>query len=623
MDFFKKTDRSLSRLLILGISLFFVVYEVLRAARVPFTPDEAGTFRKFVSTNVLAVFSFGSANNHFLNTVLTKFFYGLAGSSELVLRLPNLLAYVIYLVSAFLLLERCVKNRILVVCGFLLLNVNPYVLDFFSLSRGYGLSLGFLMAGLYFFFSFLEETASRDPRGLRHLYLSLAALSLAVLSNFVLLNAYLSLVIFSFIVLAILNSRERFGRPAAQPPFVKRSRRRILPALLILAAVLFNLSVVSQDFGLAGRFFEPVAVKITGLDDKDKAQMKVLRIDSQNLEGELPNTDDLWKMEDTIYFKAIKFRCPPGLLSKIKRIEIRIGPQKFSYDAVDIKRFQVYDVEGYAVFMAKKAVSLKRSMIPAFRAMINWRGDSIFLEALPWRILLVTGIAALVIGLIYGLGRLLGRWRILTVEQFRPLALTTILLGLFTGYPLAILKRSGELYYGGQNGFIRDTVFSLIHNSFYGASYFPWQEQAAGLFILLSILCFLIVLFVHYWKNALSSSLPGFSVLSLLVFVSVLTITERFLFGNPYLLGRTGLFLIPLYTLLLIFLAQYAGRLKRRLGVVATALLVIITFLTAYHFCQTANTALTVDWEREAIILGRLARSTDVLDTPTFYGYMK
>lgn len=602
-------ERICSHLLILGLSVFFVIYEVLRAARVPFTPDEAGTFRKFVSTNVLAVFSFGSANNHFLNTVLTKFFYGLAGSSELVLRLPNLLAYVVYLVSAFLLLERFVKNRILVVSGFLLLNVNPYVLDFFSLSRGYGLSLGFLMAGLYFFFSFLEETASRDPRGLRHLYLSLAALSLAVLSNFVLLNIYLSLVFFSFIVFAIQNSRERLGRPAAQSPFGKRPRRRILPALLVLAAVLFNFSVMSQDFGLAGRFFEPVAVKITGLDDKDKAQMKVLRIDTQNLEGELPNTGDLWKTEDTIYFKAIKFRCPPGLLSKIKRIEIRIGPQKFSYDAVDIKRFQVYNVEGYAVFMAKKAVSLKRSLIPAFRAMINWRGDSIFLGALLWRILLVAGIAGLVIGLIYGFGRLLGGWRILTAEQFRPLALTTILLGLFTGYPLAILKRSGELYYGGQNGFIRDTVFSLIHNSFYGASYFPWQEPLIAFLILSSILCFLIVLFVQMRKGSLTKARPGLSVLAILFLSSIFTISQRVLFGHPYLLGRTALFLIPLFTLLLLFLTQSLSRLKRSLSFIAVSLLVIVAILSLYHFYRTANTSMTVDWVRESNIVSQLEGS--------------
>jgi len=610
-------------LLILGFSFFFIIYEVLRAVRVPFTPDEAGTFRKFVSTNILAVFSFASANNHFLNTLLTKFFYALFGPSELALRLPNLLAYLVYLVFAFLLLQRFAKTRILVVCGFLLLNLNPYVLDFFSLSRGYGLSLGFLMAGLYFFFLFLGDMASGEPRDLRDLYISLAAVSLAVLSNFVLLNVYLSLVFFSFMAFVVLNGRERVGWSTPRPGSGKRPGRRILLAIFILASVVFNLLVMSQDLGLAGRFFEPVSVRIVGLDDEDRPNMQVLRIDTQNLEGELGRTGDLWKTEDPIYFKAIKFRCPSGLLDKIKRIEIRIGPRKFSYDAVDIKRFQVFYVEGYAVFMAKKAVSLRRSIIPTFRFMINWRGDSIFLEALLWRILLVTGVAGLAAALIYGFGRLLGRRRILAAEQFRPLALTTILLGSFIGYPLAILKRSGELYYGGQNGFIRDTVFSLIHNSFYGASYFPRQEPLIVLLILLSILCFLIVLFIQARKASPTTALPGLSVPAILFLSSIFTILQRFLFGNPYLLGRTALFLIPLFTLLLVFLAQSVGRLKRSLRFIAAALLVVMTVLAAYHFFQTANTALTADWEREAVILGRFDPTTNVLDTPAFYGYMK
>jgi len=619
----KIPKKSLTRLLVLGISLFFIFFEVARAVRVPFTPDEAGTLRKFVSTNILAVFSFGSANNHFLNTLLTKFFYALAGPSEFALRLPNLLAYVVFLIFAFLLLERFVESRLLVVCGFLLLNLNPYVLDFFSLSRGYGLSLGFLMAGLYFFFSFLEETTSAKQGGLRDLYLSLTAVSLAVLSNFVMLNIYLSLAIFAFGFFIILNMRERLDRPGAPPVSGKRPGGRILAGLLILAAVLFNLAVISQDFGLAGRFFEPITVRISGLEDKDRPKMQVLRIDSQNLEGELPRTGDLWKIENPIYFKAIKFRCPPELLSRIMRIEIRIGPQKFAYDAVDIKRFQIFYLDGFAVFMAKKAVSLKRSMIPPFRSMINWRGDSIFLKALFLRILLVTGIAGLVIALVCGIGSLLVSRRILTAEQFRPLALTTILLGLFTAYPLSILKKSGELYYGGQNGFVRDTVFSLIHNSFYGTSYFPRQEQAAGLFILLTILCFLIVLVVYFRKKSMIDTLPGLAVFSLLCLVSALTAGQRYLFGNPYLLGRTALFLIPLFTLLLVFLAHYAGCLKRGLNLVAATLLVAITILAAYHFYRTANTGLTVDWEREAIILGWNDRTTDVLDTPAFYGYMK
>ena len=187
--------------------------------------------------------------------------------------------------------------------------------------------------------------------------------------------------------------------------------------------------------------------------------------------------------------------------------------------------------------------------------------------------------------------------------------MTTILLALFTGYPLAILKRSGELYYGGQNGFIRDTVFSLIHNSFYGASYFPWQEALIGLLILSSVLCFLIVLFVQVRKGSLTNARLGLSVLAILFLSSVFMISQRVLFGNPYLMGRTALFLIPLFALLLIFLTQSLSRLRRGLSVIAVSLLVIVTILSFYHFFRTANTSLTVDWVRESNIVSRLEGS--------------
>src|SRR4029453_7506273 len=103
-----------------------------------------------------SIFNFEVATNHFLNPLFTKASYLAAGGSEIALRLPNLIGYAMFLGYSLLILQRYVRPPI-ATAGFLLLNLNPYVLDFFTLSRGYGLSLGFLMGSLFYVFTFLDE----------------------------------------------------------------------------------------------------------------------------------------------------------------------------------------------------------------------------------------------------------------------------------------------------------------------------------------------------------------------------------------------------------------------------------------------------------------------------------
>ncbi|MCX6578298.1 MAG: hypothetical protein NTV82_18155, partial [Candidatus Aminicenantes bacterium] len=504
-----RIDRALWRLLVLGSSLFFLGYEVARAARSSFTCDEAGSYLDFISPNVLALFNFNSANNHFLNSLLAKISSALGGTSEFVLRLPNLLAYAAYLLFAFLILNRFVKTKIIVLCGYLLLSLNPYVLDYFSLCRGYGLSLGFLMASLFFFFSFLDRTAGPGPSRHRRLRYSLIAASLAVLSNFSLLNIYLSLVIFAFGYFVILNRLDRQGASFAAPVRNPAKSKKFLWPAFILAAVLFNFSSLSQDLNYAGKFFEPVTVRIAGLTGQEKRDIQVLRLDIHNEEEPLTYQDDFWRPETPTYFTAVRFRCPADLMEKIEQIQIRIGPETFSYRAAEIKHLKKNSSKKSVVFSSHDSMALKRSMIPAFKPVINWKGDRALLSYSLRRMLIVLGIFALAIILLVILGRVLARLKILTPSQFRPLALTTWMLAIFIGYPLYILKKAGMLWWGGQESFVRDTVFSLINGSLYGKLYFRGQEWVVFSFLCLILVAFSMLIFVDGRKKLLAERLPG------------------------------------------------------------------------------------------------------------------
>jgi hypothetical protein len=595
----KKLAEVITGLLILGIFLVFIIFLVKRASVASFTIDEAATYLNYLDAHPMTMFSFNSANNHLVNTILAKSFSALAGTSELVLRLPNLLAYAAYFLFSFLILHRVIKNKLLIIPGCLLLSLNPYVLDFFSLCRGYGLSLAFLMAALFFFFAFLDWPPQDGPGRARRLRFSLAAAILAVLCNFSLLNVYLSLVIIAFALFIVRGARSR--RAPSDPLQSDRPRHKLaLLTVGILAAVLFNLLVLSQDLTLAERFFEPVTVRITGLDEEDKQHFDVYRLDIKNQERRLVYEGDIWQMDKPGYFKAIKFRCRPDLLNKIKGVEIRIGAKRFVMDAGEMKRSYSLHQKRYAVFYSNYSISLKRSLIPIFRPVMNWKGDTDFLPSLLLRALLVLGIFALAGALLYVLSRFLTRPKILTSGQFRLLASMTLLAAAFTGYPLYILKRSGELYWGGRTGFLRDTVFSLINNSFYGNLYFRGQERVVLLFVCMILVGFSILIFLHFRKRSLGEILPGLSVFAILVLGSLSTILQRVLFDNPYLIGRTGLFLIPLFTLLFLFLFRELARGKAALKAVSISLLWMIACLGTYHFAERANTAMTVEWRSDA-----------------------
>ena len=126
--------------------------------------------------------------NHVLNSVLMKVCRTVLGNSEFVLRLPNLAAHVVFMCFSILWLHAFVGGLWLLP-GFILLNANPYTIEFFSLARGYGLAMTFTMGATYCLHLYMKQPRTRWSA----LAFTLAAF--AVLSNFAWLNLYLSMVV--------------------------------------------------------------------------------------------------------------------------------------------------------------------------------------------------------------------------------------------------------------------------------------------------------------------------------------------------------------------------------------------------------------------------------------------
>lgn len=133
----------------------------LRAFFIPFCHDEIATFFFYVqNNNYLPYSAHVYTNNHVLNSALANICYHLAGSHRFVLRIPNILSFIVlcyglyrhfnYLTSVF---------SKLALVSFFILTFN--FLDFFELCRGYGLSIGFMVLGLSYLLDHFKLKSSK------------------------------------------------------------------------------------------------------------------------------------------------------------------------------------------------------------------------------------------------------------------------------------------------------------------------------------------------------------------------------------------------------------------------------------------------------------------------------
>ncbi len=217
-------------ILLTGMGLLFLWYLFRRAALLSITHDESGT-TDLVTVPVWDIMfspkQFQTANNHILNSLLMKASVSLFGYKEWAVRLPNVLSFVLYFSSAAVLMHRLTGNLLLRLGGVLILCSAHYLLDFFSLARGYGLANAFGMAALVLLLLFFDDKKNK------WLYASFISAALACYANFTWMNLYLGL-------WALLNL-SMLVFPSAEKPIWRPLLRVNIPPLLMA----FLLALVS------------------------------------------------------------------------------------------------------------------------------------------------------------------------------------------------------------------------------------------------------------------------------------------------------------------------------------------------------------------------------------------
>lgn len=225
------------RLAFLAATVLVFCYIVVRAFTVPVIHDEAMTFFVYVETgDFLPYHARWDAGNHFLCTALGWASYRLFGFHLWALRLPSVLAFLLYATYAWKWGQK-LHTTLVRRCFWAALLLLPFLLDFFSLFRGYGLAAAFWSMALFQLSTLLEKPSTKG------LVLTLFAMACAAWSSLNLLALWM----------AVLAITAWFVPVRKQP--IGRSVPRALAWLLLGVAPFLLAAAVARALSIGGALY--------------------------------------------------------------------------------------------------------------------------------------------------------------------------------------------------------------------------------------------------------------------------------------------------------------------------------------------------------------------------------
>ena len=182
----------------LALGLGILTYLIVKSLVMQITCDEAYTVMVLAKQPVWDLITYKSSytNNHILNTLLVKGLLWIFDSTNHSLaRVPNIVAFIFYFYYCLRFSQRYIADNWVSLMFVTVMCCNPYMLDFFALIRGYGISIGLLMGSVYFIARYMLDNHSKS------LPLSMLLAVLSVYAQFATLHFYLGLNLFVFIFL--------------------------------------------------------------------------------------------------------------------------------------------------------------------------------------------------------------------------------------------------------------------------------------------------------------------------------------------------------------------------------------------------------------------------------------
>lgn len=157
---------------------------IIKALTLPVVNDETPTAVNYFHYPIWQIMMYTDnwPNNHILNSLFVKLFIFLFGNSQLVIRLPNLLSFILYGFAIFRINKTVLKiDSVFFLPAALFFISNPYMLDFFSLCRGYGMASALATLSVSYLITGFERSEDK------HIWIAYLASILASYANFTVL----------------------------------------------------------------------------------------------------------------------------------------------------------------------------------------------------------------------------------------------------------------------------------------------------------------------------------------------------------------------------------------------------------------------------------------------------
>ncbi|HET8732842.1 MAG TPA: hypothetical protein VFM45_03610, partial [Anaeromyxobacteraceae bacterium] len=192
-------------------------------------------------------------------------------------------------------------------------------------------------------------------------------------------------------------------------------------------------------------------------------------------------------------------------------------------------------------------------------------------------------------------GILARRWR--AGRSLLPALALSLPAGGAAATALWVFRGQKLLYFGGREGFWKDTVGSLLRVSFYGhlpsgAVLVALQVASAG------VVAACAAVFLRRWRAGDPGSLADFAPYLLLLGCAASSVAAHALLGVRYLISRGALLYYPLFAhALLALLGSARGIALRRVSAFAA---VLLAALVGANLARAANLSYDLTWKNES-----------------------
>jgi hypothetical protein len=192
---------------------FFFLLILYKVVHVPITHDETATTVHYCNFSYWQIMMYPDnwPNNHILNTILTKFLISHFSPEQCMVRLPNLLSFLIYAIAILRINKSVLKlSSVFFIPATILFLFNPYFLDFFGLCRGYAMSCAFCALSVSYLIT------GYMGAGRKHIWLAFILAILASYANFTLLVFWIAVIclVWFYFLIQFITKKERLLLPS-------------------------------------------------------------------------------------------------------------------------------------------------------------------------------------------------------------------------------------------------------------------------------------------------------------------------------------------------------------------------------------------------------------------------